>query len=166
MAADNGACLPANNVSISCTPLVYGFKNYVDFTIPAANLKSGLNTLDFTVNNISGPTALSVHFYVGCLQPNSVYTNLPANGTVNAWTINFGFAASDSVTTSMGTIDHFCFYLWTPSGSTPLSAEVSVTSSEFGGTTYFDENVNLTCTSYCKAGYPMHGGVCGGTSGS
>lgn len=168
MAADNGACLYANNFLVSCTSsFMTGFLHYIDFAIPAAHLNTGSNTLDFDVNNVGGPTGLSVHFYnLTVCQPGSVYTNGPPNGTVTAWTINFGYAVSDTFTTTGGTITNFCFYLWVPSGDLPQSVEVSVTSDEFGGTTYFDSNVNLTCINYCKAGYPLHGSVCGGTTGS
>ena len=168
MAADNGACLYANASPISCTSsFLTGFRHYIDFAIPAANLHSGLNSLDFNVNNIGGPTGLSVHFYLGCDLTKSIYTDLPANGTVEAWTITGDFVVSDTFTvTGQDSIDGFCFYLWSVSGSVPQTVELSITSSEFGGTSYFDSIVNLTCSSYCKSGYPMHGSVCGGTTGS
>ncbi|MGA2904611.1 MAG: hypothetical protein ABSD98_12310 [Candidatus Korobacteraceae bacterium] len=175
MAADNGACLWANSVYLglgNCTPNPGGFKWYTHFTIPTSNTLGGVNTVDFKVTNLSFVTGLRVEFF--CTPPagyNLVsYVDGPANGTVNAWTINFGFVVSDTFQTSGATISGFCLYLWVPSGALPLSVEASVTSGENGGTTYFDGVVPLTCAVYCKANdpqqKPVYGSVCGGTSGT
>jgi hypothetical protein len=78
-------------------------------------------------------------------QGNDVYDNGPTNGTTDAYTINFGFAVSDSFTLAGGaTIRGLNFAAWTEPGDVLESAEVSITSSELGGTSYFDQTVNFT----------------------
>ena len=74
----------------------------------------------------------------------TVYSNGPINGTTDAWTINSGFVVSDTFTTSGGNITGLMFGAWTFPGDVLESAEVSVTSSEFGGTTYSNQIVNFT----------------------
>lgn len=80
-----------------------------------------------------------------------VYDNGRTNGTTNAWTINFGFVVSDTFTlTSSTEVIGLNFSAWLFPGDILESAEVSITSSEFGGRTFFDGNVNFTqgnCTS-------------------
>ena len=75
-----------------------------------------------------------------------VYSNGPINGTTDAWTINFGFVVSDTFTVGAGgaTITGLTFGAWLFPGDAPPSVEVVISSSEFGGTTYFDGVVNLT----------------------
>jgi hypothetical protein len=75
-----------------------------------------------------------------------IYDNGPINGNTDAWTINFGYAVSDSFTVGAGgaTITGLSFGFW-ELGQTDLdSVDVAITSSEFGGTTYFDGTVNFT----------------------
>jgi hypothetical protein len=69
-----------------------------------------------------------------------LYENGPINGNTDAWTINFGFVVSDTFTISTGssTITGLSFGAWLTPGDTLESVEVSLTSSEFGGTVYFD----------------------------
>jgi hypothetical protein len=76
----------------------------------------------------------------------TLYSNGPVNGTTDAWTINFGFVVSDSFSVPGGgaTVDQVNFYAWTFPGDVLETAEVSITSSEFGGTTYSDQIVNFT----------------------
>ena len=71
-----------------------------------------------------------------------LYDNGPINGTLNAWTINFGFVVSDSFT-AMGEVSGVSFGAWLFPGDVLQSAEVSITSAEFGGTTYFDGTVRF-----------------------
>jgi hypothetical protein len=70
--------------------------------------------------------------------------NGPTNGTTDAWTINFGFAVSNSFPTAGGVLNSLTFAAWLFPGDVLQSAEVSITSEEFGGTTYFDDTVNFT----------------------
>jgi len=76
----------------------------------------------------------------------TIYDNGPINGNVDAWTVNFGFVVSDTFTISggNGTITGLSFGTFSLPGDTLLSIELSITSSEFGGTTYFDQVVNTT----------------------
>ena len=75
-----------------------------------------------------------------------IYNNGPINGTTDAWTINFGFVVSDTFTISGGgvTVNSLSFGAWLFPGDVLQSAEVSITSDEFGGTTFFDGVVNFT----------------------
>jgi hypothetical protein len=75
-----------------------------------------------------------------------LYGNGPINGDSDAWTINFGFVVSDSFTISSGSsqVTGVVFGVWLFPGDVIQSAEVSITSSEFGGTTYFDQQVAFT----------------------
>jgi len=81
-----------------------------------------------------------------------VYNNGPINGTTDAWTINSGFVVTDTftVSTANATPDGLVFGAWAFPGDVLESAEVSVTSEAFGGTTYFDQVVNFT-QSACSA---------------
>ena len=80
-----------------------------------------------------------------------LYNNGPINGDFDAWTINFGFVVSDSFTISSGRSQVtglvFAAWLMPASGDLLQSAEVSITSSEMGGTTYFDQQLNFTQSS-------------------
>jgi len=78
----------------------------------------------------------------------TLYENGPINGQTDAWTINFGFVMTDSITISTGqsTITGLSFGAWLFAGDTLQSAEVSFTSEPYGGTTYFDQVVNFTAS--------------------
>ena len=90
-------------------------------------------------------SAMLLAFTLTSFAQNDLYDNGPTNGTVDAWTINFGFAVSDSFTLgSGGQVNGLNFAAWLFPGDVLQSAEVSITSSEFGGTTYFDGVVNFT----------------------
>ena len=77
---------------------------------------------------------------------NDLYDNGPINGTVDAWTIDLGFAVSDTFTIGAGgaSVNGMSFGVWLFPGDQIDIGEVSITSSEFGGTTYFDGIVNFT----------------------
>ena len=74
-----------------------------------------------------------------------LYENGPIRADQEAWTINFGFIVSDSFTISSpnATVNGFQFGGWVIPGDVIESVELSITSSEFGGTTYFDRQVSL-----------------------
>jgi uncharacterized repeat protein (TIGR03803 family) len=82
----------------------------------------------------------------GPLQANDIYDNGPINGNTDAWTINFGFVVSDTFTVPSdgANITGAAFGMWLFSGDTLTSAELSITSGENGGTSYFDQTVNFT----------------------
>ncbi len=77
-----------------------------------------------------------------------VYNNGPTDGHTLGQVINFGFVVSDQFTlgaaTTMNTIE---FAAWLFPGDVLESVEVSITSSEFGGTTFFDQMVSFTPSS-------------------
>ena len=79
----------------------------------------------------------------------SIYSNGPINGNNDAWTINFGYIVSDTFTMANNntTITGANFGIWLFPGDTLTSAELSITSSENGGTSYFDQTVNFTAIS-------------------
>ena len=80
-----------------------------------------------------------------------LYTNGPVNGTVDSWTINFGFTVSDSfVLSSASTVTGFNFNTFSFAGDVLETVDVSITSSEFGGTTYSDQIVSFS-QSQCSA---------------
>jgi hypothetical protein len=79
-----------------------------------------------------------------------LYNNGPTNGLGNAWTIDFGFAVSDQFTlSSNSTVNGLNFALHLFPGDVLETAEVSITSSEFGGTSYFDQTVSFTQLGNC-----------------
>jgi len=67
----------------------------------------------------------------------TVYDNGPINGSIDAWTINFGFEISDSFTLSGAstTLTGLSFGAWLFPGDTITSVEVSITNFEGGGPT-------------------------------
>jgi hypothetical protein len=76
----------------------------------------------------------------------TVYSNGAINGNSDAWTINLGYIVSDTfnVANSGATITGADFGMWLFAGDTVTSAEVSITSGENGGTSYFDQTLNVT----------------------
>ncbi len=75
-----------------------------------------------------------------------VYSNGPINGTTDAWNIADGFVVSDSFTVGAGGAQTtgLTFAAWQAGTQELASVQVSITSSEFGGTSYFDQTVNFT----------------------
>jgi len=76
-----------------------------------------------------------------------VYDNGPTNGNTDAWAISpSGFIVSDTVNVANNgtTITGGSFAMWLTPGDTLYSAELSITSGENGGTSYFDQTVNFT----------------------
>jgi PEP-CTERM motif len=74
-----------------------------------------------------------------------LYSNGPINGTTDAWTINSGFVVSDSFTTTANSnVTGLSFGAWAFPGDVLVSAQVSISSAEFGGTSFFNGTVNFT----------------------
>jgi hypothetical protein len=73
-----------------------------------------------------------------------IYSNGPINGTTDAWTINSGFIVSDTFTTNSAVVISLSFGAWADPGDVLESAQVSITSSEFGGTSFYNQVVNFT----------------------
>lgn len=87
----------------------------------------------------------------------TLYSNGPINGTTDGWTINFGFIVSNTFTISNGpsTVTGVSFGAWVFPGDVVESVDVFLTQGEFGGTIYFDQQVNLTqsACSFNQYGY-------------
>ncbi len=81
---------------------------------------------------------------------NDIYNNGATDGYTLGWTINYGFAVSNSFTLYHCGVNPGCdvngvaFAAWLFTGDVMETAEVSITSSEFGGSSYFDQVVNFT----------------------
>jgi PEP-CTERM motif-containing protein len=75
-----------------------------------------------------------------------LYNNGPVNGTTDAWTINFGFVVSDTLPAFAAgtTITGADFAMWLVEGDTLETAQLSITSGENGGTSYFNQTVSFT----------------------
>ncbi len=93
----------------------------------------------------TSPTLARAKMHRGPLDSNDIYDNGPTNGNTDAWTINFGYITSDSfnVTSNNASVTGMSFAAWMDPGDTLGSVEVSITSSENGGTSYFDQIVNF-----------------------
>jgi PEP-CTERM motif len=66
-----------------------------------------------------------------------LYDDGPINGTVDAWTINFGFVLSDSFTVpANSTVTGLVFGAWEYPGDTLTSVDWEITQEELSGTVY------------------------------
>jgi hypothetical protein len=81
----------------------------------------------------------------------TVYDNGPINGQVDAWNIDTVSNrwsccrdADPSSPSGGGEVNGLVFGAWLFPGDVLQTVEVSITSSEFGGTTYFDQVVSFT----------------------
>jgi hypothetical protein len=78
----------------------------------------------------------------------TLYDNGYPNGNLTAYTVNFGYAVSDSFNVSSyygySFVTGASFAMWLFEGDTLKSAELSITSLPFGGTAYFDQTVTFT----------------------
>jgi len=74
-------------------------------------------------------------FALPAVAQNDIYDNGPSNGTNDGWTINFGFAVSNTFTlSSNSTLNGLNFTAWVFPGDVLQSVEIDITSDEFGGT--------------------------------
>ena len=74
-----------------------------------------------------------------------IYDNGPINGTTDAWTINSGFVVSDTLTipNGGGSVSAMNFGAWLFPGDVLESVQISITSSEFGGTDFLQRRGQL-----------------------
>jgi hypothetical protein len=83
-----------------------------------------------------------------------IYSNGPTNGNLYAWNINSEFVVSDTFNVNnawdFAVVQGASFSMWLYPGDVLSSAELSITSSENGGTSYFDQYVNFNSTN-CQA---------------
>jgi Bacterial Ig-like domain (group 3)/FG-GAP-like repeat len=83
--------------------------------------------------------------------PENLYSNGPTNGGTNAWAINFGFAVSDNFPVAgPSLLSGMSFAAWVLPGDVLQTVDVSITSAEFGGISYFSETVNFTQSANCS----------------
>jgi hypothetical protein len=76
-----------------------------------------------------------------------LYDDGPINGTVEAWTINFGYVVSDTITLAHNaTVGGFDIGVWEYAGDRTLTVDWSITSQPFGGTTYGMGTASVTDT--------------------
>jgi PEP-CTERM motif len=74
-----------------------------------------------------------------------LYNNGPVDGETDSFVINFGFTVSDTFTLSQSSqVTGLSFNAWIFPGDVIDSVDVSITSQENGGTTYFNQQVNTT----------------------
>ena len=74
-----------------------------------------------------------------------IYNNGPIDGNDTAWTINFGFVVSNTITIANATnLTGMTFGAWLFPGDVLLAAEISITSGPNRGTSYFDQTVDFT----------------------
>ena len=88
----------------------------------------------------------------------TLYDNGPSNGNVDAWDISFHVVSDSFNLADTSTIGGFTFTAWLMPGDTLTSAELSITSMESGGTTYFDQTVGFEQTN-CVVNQ-LHADVC------
>ncbi len=79
---------------------------------------------------------------------NTLYDNGPINGNTDGWTINFGFAVSDTFTTNGSQITGLQFGAWLFPGDVLQSAEILIGTAEYGND-LFDQVVSFTQSSNC-----------------
>jgi hypothetical protein len=66
-----------------------------------------------------------------------LYSSGPVNGTIDGYTLNFGYSVTDSFTiTTADTIDTALYYTWETPGESETGIDWAITSAAFGGTTY------------------------------
>ncbi len=76
-----------------------------------------------------------------------LYDDGPINGTTNAWTINFGYVVSDTMTLAHNaTVGGFDLGVWEYPGDQVLTVDWSITSEPFGGTIYGQGTASITDT--------------------
>ena len=76
-----------------------------------------------------------------------LYDDGPINGTVDAWTINYGYVMSDTITLAhSGTVGGFDFGVWEYAGDQTLTVDWSISSGPSGGTTYGQGTASVTDT--------------------
>ncbi len=75
-----------------------------------------------------------------------VYDNGPVNGQTDAWTINLGFAVSDTfhLSSTALSLDGVDFWAWIEPGDTAISVEIAIGSTGYFSNDLFDETVLLT----------------------
>jgi hypothetical protein len=100
----------------------------------------------FTLLTLAAALCLFISLTVQSSAAQTLYDNGPINGEFDAWGVNFGTTVSDSFAISGGTstVNGMSFGAWLIPGDVMSSVEISITSAEDGGTSYFDQVVSIT----------------------
>ena len=86
---------------------------------------------------IALPVLLGVMLAVAPVSAQVLYDDGPINGTVDAWTINFGFLIADSFTIlNNSTVGGFNFGVWEFAGDKMTSVDWSIDAYPYSGTNY------------------------------
>jgi hypothetical protein len=116
------------------------------------------------------PIVLMLCFSLAAVLPaaaqQTLYEDGPINGQTDSFTINFGFAVSDTFTISGGnsTVNGISFGSWMLPGDTLESADVTLSSQPLGGgTVYFDGMVNFTASNCFQSEFGFN--ICDQTGG-
>ncbi len=83
------------------------------------------------------------------------YDNGPINGTVDAWTINFGYVVSDTFAWSGGTLNSVSFGVWEFPGDVMETVDFSITTTENGTGVGGTRNVSDIYISTNQYGYDV-----------
>jgi hypothetical protein len=103
-------------------------------------------------------TILCLMLAVAPAMADTLYSNGPYNGTTDAWTINFGFAVSDSFTvTPNSVIRDFHFVYWDASSNDFLTTvDMALGTTSFGGTPQTLTGVTNTFLGTNQYGYSLY----------
>jgi len=125
--------------------------------ISALNLKEGL-ILKMRIASLSLLTVCCLMLAVAPAMADTLYSNGAFNGTADAWTINFGFAVSDSFTVPGGaSIEDLHFVYWDASTSDLLTTvDMAIGSSSFGGSIQTLTGVTNTSLGTNQYGYNLY----------
>jgi uncharacterized repeat protein (TIGR03803 family) len=111
----------------------------------AHSSRAGASRLPVQPKATDRPGGKHTQRWLGSPLDTVLYDNGPINGTTDAWTINYGYVTSDSFTVQQqSNLSSINFGAWLFPGDVLQSVQVSITSSEFGGTIFFDGIVNFT----------------------
>lgn len=102
----------------------------------AAAIPAFASRLHTQASQAAGKSPASNHYRTGIPWPQYgvIYSNGPVNGTVDAWTINFGYVVSDSF--PGGTVNGFDIWVWEFPGDVMTSVDWSITSDPNSGTVH------------------------------
>jgi hypothetical protein len=107
-------------------------------------------------NVFAGVVLAGVVGAAGAGQSAVLYSNGPINGTINAWTINYGYAVSDSFTlTQAATVTGVDFGVWAFPGDTMTSVDWGITSAAGTYPITGTATVNTTYLSTNGYGYDL-----------
>ncbi|MGB8885555.1 MAG: PEP-CTERM sorting domain-containing protein [Candidatus Korobacteraceae bacterium] len=91
---------------------------------------------------------------VPAMAQGTLYDNGPVNGQVDAWTINFGFAVSDTFhLSSADSIESLSFWAWVEPGDTATSVEMAIGNTGYFSNNIFDGTVTLTQSNCSTNGF-------------